>query len=48
VVGTGLSLIGWAPVSTLVASWFHRQRALAFGVLGAATGMSYLSAYLAQ
>jgi len=48
VVGMGLSLIGWAPVSTLVARWFHERRALAFGVLGAATGMSYLSAYAAQ
>jgi len=48
VVGTGLSFIGWAPVSTLVARWFVQRRAMAFSVLGAATGMSYLSAYIAQ
>jgi len=48
VAGIGLSIAGWVPVSTLVANWFSRRRALAFGILGAGLGMSYLSAYVAQ
>ena len=48
VAGIGLSIAGWVPVSTLIANWFSRRRALAFGILGAGLGMSYLSAYIAQ
>ena len=48
VAGGGLSIAGWVPVSTLVANWFVRRRALAFGILGAGLGISYLSAYIAQ
>jgi len=48
VAGIGLSIAGWVPVSTLVANWFVRRRALAFGILGAGLGISYLSAYIAQ
>lgn len=44
----GLSIAGWAPVSTLLANWFVRRRALAFGILGAGFGISLVSAYAAQ
>jgi len=48
VAATGLSIAGFAPVSTLVANWFYRRRALAFGVLGAGLGLSIISSYAAQ
>jgi len=48
VAAAGLSIAGWAPVATLLANWFYRRRALAFGVLGAGFGLSLLAAYFAQ
>jgi sugar phosphate permease len=48
VAATGLSVAGWAPVATLIANWFVRRRALAFGILGAGFGLSLISAYVAQ
>ena len=48
VAATGLSVAGWAPVATLIANWFVRRRALAFGILGAGFGLSLIAAYLAQ
>jgi len=45
---TGLSVAGWAPVATVIANWFVRRRALAFGILGAGFGVSLISASVAQ
>jgi sugar phosphate permease len=48
VAAIGLSVAGWAPLATLLANWFVRRRALAFGIMGAGFGLSLLSAYGAQ
>jgi len=48
VAAIGLSVAGWAPVATLIANWFVRRRALAFGILGAGFGLSLIAAYFAQ
>ncbi|MFW6103195.1 MAG: MFS transporter, partial [Chloroflexota bacterium] len=48
VAAIGLSVAGWAPVSTLLTNWFVRRRALAFGILGSGFGISLMSAYPAQ
>jgi len=48
VAAIGLSVAGWAPVATLIANWFVRRRALAFGILGAGFGMSLVSASAVQ
>lgn len=48
VAAIGLSMAGWAPVATLITNWFHRRRALAFGILGAGFGLSLIAAYVAQ
>jgi sugar phosphate permease len=48
VAAVGLSVAGWAPVSTLMTNWFARRRALAFGVLGAGFGVSLIASYAAQ
>jgi MFS family permease len=48
VAAAGLSIAGWAPVATLLANWFYRRRALAFGILGAGFGLSLLASYFAQ
>jgi len=48
VAAIGLSVAGWAPVATLLTNWFHRRRALVFGILGAAFGSSLVASYLAQ
>lgn len=48
VAAVGLSVAGWAPVSTLLTNWFARRRALAFGVLGAGFGVSLIASYAAQ
>ena len=48
IAAIGLSIAGWAPVATLVANWFIRRRALAFGILGAGFGLSLTFAYGAQ
>lgn len=48
VAAIGLSVAGWAPVATVIANWFVRRRALAFGILGAGFGVSLIAAYAAQ
>ncbi len=48
VSATGLSIAGFAPVASVVANWFYRRRALAFGVLGAGVGFSVIFSYVAQ
>jgi len=48
IAATGLSIAGFAPVATVVANWFYRRRALAFGVLGAGVGFSVIFSYVAQ
>ena len=45
---TGLSVAGRAPVATVIANWFVRRRALAFGILGAGFGVSLISASFTQ
>ncbi len=48
VAAVGLSVAGFAPVSTLLTNWFARRRALAFGILGAGFGTSLIASYAAQ
>lgn len=43
-VAVGLSLIGVAPLSTIVADWFPRRRALVFSLLIAGFGVSLVTA----
>jgi sugar phosphate permease len=47
-VATGLSFIGWAPLSAIISNWFFRKRGLAFGVLAAGFGGSLVFAPVAQ
>jgi sugar phosphate permease len=47
-VAIGLSVMGWNPMTTIVANWFVRKRGLALGVLGAAFGGSMVFGYLSQ
>ena len=44
----GLSMAGFAPIAALIANWFMRRRALAFGILGAGFGISLIFASGAQ
>jgi MFS family permease len=45
---TGLSLMGWTPMSAIVSNWFTKRRGLAFGVLAAGFGGSLVMASVVQ
>ncbi len=45
---TGLSMAGVTPLSALIARWFVRRRALAFGIFNMGFGLSLLFAPIAQ
>jgi MFS family permease len=45
---TGLSLMGWTPMTAIVSNWFTKKRGLAFGVLAAGFGGSLVMASVAQ
>ena len=45
---TGLSLMGWTPMTAIVSNWFTKRRGLAFGVLAAGFGGSLVMASVAQ
>jgi len=47
-VAIGLSLIGVTPLSTIVADWFPRRRALVFSIIIAGFGMSLVTAPVFQ
>jgi MFS family permease len=47
-VASGLSLTGWAPLSSIVSNWFVRRRGMAYGILGAGFGGSLVLASVAQ
>lgn len=48
IVATGLSLVGWTPLTTIVSNWFVGERGLTFGILAAGFGASLISAPIAQ
>ena len=48
VVAAGLSMIGWTPLISILSRWFVKGRGLVFGILGAAFGVSLVSAAAAQ
>jgi sugar phosphate permease len=48
IAAIGLSLAGWTPLTTIVASWFVKKRGLAVGILAAGFGGSLISAPIAQ
>jgi len=48
VVAIGLSLIGVTPLSTIVADWFPRRRALVFSIIIAGFGISLVTAPVFQ
>jgi len=48
VAATGLSLMGWTPLTAITSNWFVKKRGLVFGILGAGFGGSLVSAPLAQ
>lgn len=45
---TGLSMAGVTPLSALIARWFIRRRALAFGIFNMGFGLSLLASPIAQ
>ncbi|MBN1152549.1 MAG: MFS transporter [Dehalococcoidia bacterium] len=47
-VAVGLSLIGVTPMSTIVADWFPRRRALVFSIIIAGFGISLVTAPIFQ
>jgi MFS family permease len=47
-VAVGLSLIGVTPMSTIVADWFPRRRALVFSIIVAGFGISLVTAPIFQ
>ena len=47
-VAVGLSLIGFTPLSSLMAHWFEKNRAQVFGLLGAGFGVSLVAAPVFQ
>ena len=47
-VAAGLSLIGFTPLSSLVAHWFEKRTAQVFGLLGAGFGVSLVAAPVFQ
>ncbi len=47
-VAIGLSITGWAPLTTIASNWFAKKRGLVFGVLGASFGTSLMAASIAQ
>ncbi len=47
-VATGLSLVGFTPLTSIITHWFLERRAFVFGLLGAGYGVSLISAPLFQ
>ena len=47
-VATGLSLVGWTPLTAITSNWFVKKRGLAFGILAAGFGGSLVFASVAQ
>ena len=47
-VATGLSMVGFTPLTSILTHWFLEKRALVFGLLGAGYGVSLISAPLFQ
>ncbi len=47
-VGVGLSLTGWTPLTAVVSKWFVQKRGLAFGIMSAGFGGSLILASVAQ
>ncbi len=48
IAAIGLSLVGWAPLTTIISNWFVKRRGLIIGILAAGFGGSLISAPIAQ
>jgi MFS family permease len=48
IVATGLSMVGWTPLITVVSRWFIKERGMVFGIISAGFGVSLVSASVAQ
>ncbi len=48
IMSAGLGMVGWTPLTTIISTWFARRRGLAFGVMSAGIGGSFVVAPVAQ
>ncbi len=48
IMSAGLSLVGWTPLTTVISTWFVGKRGLAFGIMSAGIGGSFVVAPMAQ